>query len=67
MGLCHRWAFIQRTLPNIGEQMLPLGKAIRNQYIPALIGRAASDTERELLSLPASLGGAAIVNPAKTY
>ena len=62
-GLRHRWSFIQRTMPDIGARMTPLEESIRHDYIPSLIGRTITDIERDMLALPARLGGAAIDNP----
>ena len=50
---------------NAGEDMwTPLEEALRHSFLPALTGRSAfSDGERDLLSLPAKLGGIGIANP----
>ena len=64
-GLSSRWNYLSRTIPDIEDLLLPLEKAIHQHLIPALIGReACSPTERELLSLPAGLGGLGLINPA---
>ena len=45
--------------------MQPLEDIIRSKLIPNLTGRSApSDTERELFSLPARLGGMGLINPS---
>ena len=42
----------------------PLEEALRHNFLPALTGRSAFiDGERDLLSLPAKLGGIGIANP----
>ena len=56
-GLCHRWAFIQRTIPGISTLFLPLEHCIRETFIPAIIGRKVSDIERRIISLPVRYGG----------
>ena len=51
-------------MPSIGSKLLPLELIIRTKLIPALTGRPPpNDTERDLLALPARLGGIALVNP----
>ena len=54
------------TIPDIGDLLDPVEKAIRHKLLPALTGRSAvSDLERELFSLPVHLGGLNIANPSK--
>ena len=66
-GLKGRWLHLARTVPNIGNLLQPLEDTLRQRFIPALTGRPApSDTERELLALPARVGGLGIANPAAT-
>ena len=62
-GVSCRWQYLQRTVPNISELFRPLESAIRNKFIPALIGRQISDTERRIFALPYRYGGLAIRNP----
>ena len=65
-GLTAKWTFIMRTIPDIEDEMQPLEDAIRYSFLPALTGRQAfSDTERDLLALPARHGGLGISNPTK--
>ena len=45
--ICHRWSFIQRTIPGIQHLFAPLEECIRNSFIPALIGKPVSDIERK--------------------
>ena len=53
-----------RTIPDIMDYLRPLEDAIRNQLIPALTEQHfVNDVERELLGLPARLGGLGIANP----
>ena len=65
-GLCHRWAFIQRTIPGISSLFSPLEDCIRDTLIPAIVGRKVSDIERLMLSLPVRHGGLGISNPVLT-
>ena len=62
-GLSQRWTFIQRTVQGIANLFIPLEEAIREQFIPALIGRQVSELERRLLALPYKHGGLGIRNP----
>eukprot|EP00731_Ephydatia_muelleri_P006528 Em0003g776a len=64
-GLSSRWIFLARAIPNIRHLMQPLEDIIRSKLIPNLTGRSAPfDTERELYSLPARLGGMGLINPS---
>ncbi len=36
-GLCHRWTFVQRTIPGISQLFDPLENAIRTKFVPVLI------------------------------
>lgn len=65
-AICHRWSFIQRTIPNISAKFQPLEDCIRSVFIPSIIGRHISDTERCVLSLPVRYGGLGIANPVET-
>ena len=62
-GICHRWTFIQRTVPGISELFSPLEESIREDLIPAIVGRKVSDLERSIMSLPVRHGGLGIANP----
>ena len=56
-GLMSKWAYLSRTIENIGPLLQPLEDIIRTKFIPALCGGPApNDTLRELLSLPCRLG-----------
>ncbi len=59
--------YLSRTTPNIGPLLQPLEDITRTKLLPALSGKPApSDTERELLALPARLGGIGLTNPTTT-
>ena len=63
-GLSSRRLYLMRTIPDICDLLLPLENEIHQSFIPALTGRPpCSKVERDLLSLPARLGGLGIVNP----
>ena len=66
MGLSRRWSFIQRTVKDISHLFDPLEHTIRNQLIPAIVGRPVSNIERQIISLPYRYGGLGIQNPVET-
>jgi len=59
------WTFLCRTVPVAGFFLEALEDCIRRVFIPALLKRDVSDNERNLLSLPAKIGGLGIFNPAE--
>ena len=62
----NKWNFLMRTIPGITDLLQPLEDAITTKLLPALTGRSAiSSLERELISLPARLGGLGIPNPTQ--
>ena len=65
-GFSQKWKYVQRTIPNIEDLFRPLEDCISQVFITALLGRAASDTERAIFELPTKLGGLNITNPVKT-
>ena len=65
-GLTSRWTYLARTTPNIDGLIKPLEETIRKMFLPHLTGQNAfNDNERDLLALPARLGGLGIINPCK--
>lgn len=64
-ALCHRWTFVQRTIPGISELFAPLENTLRHSFLPAIIGRQISDFERHLFTMPVRLGGLGISNPVE--
>ena len=64
-AICHRWTYIQRTVPEIAHFFRPLEAVIREKLIPAIVGRAVSDIERRIMALPVRMGGMGIVDPTK--
>ena len=63
-GLSAKWNHICRTIPDIGHLLQPLEDAINQTFIPSITKRPSCSTlERELLALPARLGGLGLVNP----
>ncbi len=65
-GLSSRWTYLARTTPNIKDLIKPLEETIRTIFIPNLTSQnAPNDKERQLLALPARLGGLGISNPSE--
>jgi len=57
-GEMEKWNYLTCIIPDIGDLLAPLEKAIQDKLLPTIIGRAAiSDDERDLLALPVRLGG----------
>ena len=63
--LQNQWSFLCRSMP--GDPLLfePLEDAIRTVFIPALLRREVNDLERNLLSMPARMGGLGICKPTE--
>ena len=62
-SICHRWTFIQRTMPDTGNLFAPLEDSIREFLIPSIVGRQVSDLERRMIALPVRYGGLGVSNP----
>ena len=56
-GLCHRYVYIMRTVPEIADIIKPLDNAINNFLKVLLNGYNFNQDERDLLSLPPKFGG----------
>ena len=62
-GLISKWTYLARTIPNIAELFKPLEDAIRQRFLPVITGQNPfNDDDRDLMALPARLGGLGIVN-----
>ena len=61
-----RWTHFQRIVPDASELFEPLENVIRDQLIPALVGREVSDAERQMLALPLRHGGLGLTDPRET-
>ena len=62
-GLCSRWNILLHTVPDIADLLQPLKDAIRQSFIPALIGRQRNDEECRIFALPCRMGGMGLSNP----
>ena len=58
---------IQRTINGIGGNFKPLDAAINDNVIPALLGRAVSPLEREIIALPVRFEGLGIQCICESY
>ena len=63
-GLKHRWTYFLRTLPDIQDLLEPLEKAISQILIPAITDHQCNPLDRDILALPARLGGMGLENPS---
>ena len=64
-GLRHRFTYTMRTIPDIAHLLKPLDAAIDNFIRVLFQGYLFNSNERILLSLPARLGGMAIIIPSE--
>ena len=63
-GLSHKWKFLLRTIPNIGDLLTPLETAIRHSLIPSLTGKNDLNNHmRRIMALPTRLGGLGLDDP----
>jgi len=58
-----QWTFLSRSMPGISPLFQRLEDVIRMTVLPALLRRNVNDFERNVLSLPARLGGLGISLP----
>ena len=69
ISLQNEWQYVQRVVSDTASFFAPLEQVIRNKFIPALIGIAASEVDgelRSLLSHSVKKSGLAIRNPVDT-
>ena len=61
-GYVHKFNYLCRTISNVDHSLQPLEDQIRSQLIPTITGQSPlNDSIRDLLSLPARLGGIRLV------
>ena len=65
-GVSRRWKYLQRIMGDISHLFEPLEETIRTKFIPAVCGKAVSDVQRRILSLPCRLGGLGLENPVRS-
>ena len=60
-GFKHKLTYMMRTIPNIADELTEFDFVLDNEFIPAITdGIHCSPIERELISLPAKMGGLGI-------
>ena len=65
--LSSKWSYLSRTTPDIGTLLQPLEHIIHTKLSLSLTNRPPPNaTERDLLALPARLGGIALTDPTKS-
>ena len=62
-GLAGKWSYLSRVSQGLNQQLQPLEQAIRRDLFKAITGYTPSDAERDMLGLPARLGGLGMANP----
>ena len=60
-----QWGFLCRSMPGDPLLFQPLEDVIRTVFLPALLRRDVNDMERDLISLPARMGGMGICKPTE--
>ena len=66
-GTSKRWNFVCRTTPDISEHLHHLEYHIKETFIPSIIGKMfVPDYIRDIISLPAKMGGLGILDCTKT-
>ena len=67
-SLQSEWQYLQRVVPDLGEEFKPIEQALREAFLPALLGDGLEVTarQRNLYALPVKQGGLGILNPTET-
>jgi hypothetical protein len=60
-----QWTFLSRTMPGTADLLQPLEDIIRSVFLKALLRRDLNDLERDMVSLPARMGGLGIYKPTE--
>ena len=64
-GMMSKWSYISQTIPNISNHLRSLEDTIYFDFIPSITGHPPpNDSVRNLLGLPARLGGTGIIDPS---
>lgn len=64
-SLQFQWSFAQHVIPDCAEFFGPLESAITERFLPAIFGGPITNTEKDLVSLPARKGGLGIRVPSR--
>ena len=63
-ALSHKWKFLLRTIPNIGDLLTGLETAVCHSLIPSITGKNDLNNHmRRIMALPACLGGLGLDDP----
>ena len=66
-GFQSKWTFIQRVIPETSTLYLPIEEKLKQDFLPKITGQTyITEIERDVLALPARLGGLGVRNPIKT-
>jgi len=60
-----QWTFLSRAMPDVSHLFQPLEDSIRYSFIRSLLKREVNDRERDMISLPARMGGLGIYKPVE--
>jgi len=60
-----QWTFLSRSMPGVSHLFQPLEDSIRHDFVRSLLKREVNDLERDMLSLPARMGGMGIFKPVE--
>ena len=64
-GLIHKWTYLARTVLNTEDLLKPLEDVIQQLFLPSIASQnTLSDNERDLVALPACLGGLGNAEPS---
>ena len=66
-GFSSKWNYYLRTNLVSDEQASPLEHVIRHKFLSTMVPHPPNDLERELFSLPISLGGLGICDPHQAF
>ena len=62
--LSWKWTYLSRTTDGLEQHLQPIEDILRKGLLQSISGRSVSDVERDLVGLPARLGGLGLTNPA---
>jgi hypothetical protein len=67
-SLQSEWLYVQRVAPDLGHEFAPVEKAMRDVFLPALLGDPlpATDRIRDQASLSTKFAGLGLPNPTET-
>ena len=60
-----KWNHAMRTIPDLSQHLQPLENKIKTSFLPNLFSCQVNENLRDLIALPARMGGMGIINPVK--